>query len=160
MDIVRKEFHATRTCLIEHGGALKFFDDTKLLAIYDEAQILGEESSGRFESMNGAKVDRPLLSPILYGFRNIEGANKLTLLTSGTGLNIFTRNWAQRPGSILKHERDAFYYLEFPGWTGRESAIELLLKKLVDRFRPIVNVNREDYWERQARMLATDYRGH
>ncbi|KAG0247432.1 hypothetical protein BG011_001478 [Mortierella polycephala] len=104
IDIVRKELHATRTCLIEHGGALKFIDDTKLLVVYDEAQILGEESSGSFNSMNGAK-----------------GANKLTLLTSGTGLSIFTLNWAQRPGSILKHEPDAFHYLEFSGWTGWES---------------------------------------
>ncbi|KAG9070381.1 hypothetical protein KI688_009718 [Linnemannia hyalina] len=168
MDIVRKEFQVTRTCLIEHGGAPQFLDGTKLLVAHDEAQILGEESFGRFESMNGAKADRPLLSPILHGFRNIEGANELTLLTSGTGLSIYTLTWARSAGSILKHEPDDFAYMEFPGWTNRQSvetyiaglrsllqdedakqaldmllpseAIDMMMERLVGRFRPIVTV--------------------
>ncbi|KAF9115319.1 hypothetical protein BGX30_006321 [Mortierella sp. GBA39] len=86
-----------------------------------EAQILGEESFGRFESMNGAKEDRPLLPPILNDFHNVEGANELTLLTSGTGLSIYTLTWARSSGSVSKHEPDDFAYMEFPGWTNQDS---------------------------------------
>ncbi|KAF9546356.1 hypothetical protein EC957_009845 [Mortierella hygrophila] len=168
MDIVRKEFQVTRTCLIEHGGAPRFLDGTKLLVAHDEAQILGEESFGRFVSMNGAKADRPLLSPILHGFRNFEDANELTLLTSGTGLSVYTLAWARSSRSTLKHEPDDFAYIEFPGWTDRQSietyiaslrsllqdedakqaldmllpseAIDMMMERLVGRFRPIVAV--------------------
>ncbi|KAG9063839.1 hypothetical protein KI688_003951 [Linnemannia hyalina] len=168
LDIARKEFQATRTCLIEHGGAPQFLDGTKLLVAHDEAQILGEGFIGHFESMNGANEDRPLLSPILYGFRHIEGANELTLLTSGTGLSIYTPTWARSSGCVSKHELGDFIYMEFPGWTNRESvdtyianlrnflqdedakraldmllpseAIDMMMERLVGRFRPMVTV--------------------
>lgn len=42
MDIVRKAFQDTRTCLIKHGGAPQVLDDTKLFVVDDEAQILGK----------------------------------------------------------------------------------------------------------------------
>ncbi|KAF9176639.1 hypothetical protein BGZ51_000167, partial [Haplosporangium sp. Z 767] len=198
MDIVRKEFQATRTCLMKYGNAPQFMDDTKLFVVHDEAQILGEAFSGKFESMSGEKLVRPLLSPILYGFRNIGGDRELMLLTSGTGLSIYTLNWARSSGSILKREPDTFKYMEFPGWIGRESvetyiagirnqlptedarlaldrllppeAIELMLEKLIGRFRPIVVAierilanGEEGCWrgeidETEARLVSWDQR--
>ncbi|KAG0248702.1 hypothetical protein BG011_009994, partial [Mortierella polycephala] len=103
IDVVSKAFQDTRTCLIKHGGAPEVLDDTKLFVVHDEAQILGEKHFGRFESLTGTKVDRLLLSPILYGFQNIEGESELAILTSGTGLSIYILNWARSSGSILKH---------------------------------------------------------
>ncbi|ORX95394.1 hypothetical protein K493DRAFT_337378 [Basidiobolus meristosporus CBS 931.73] len=166
IDIVRKTFQNTRSCLMEHRGAPQFSADCTLFVVHDEAQILGEEHFGRFESLNGTRDDRPLLSPILYGFRNIEGENELTVLTSGTGLSIYTLNWARSSGSTLKHLPGAFTYMEFPGWTSRQSidtyitsirnqlptedarvvldsllpseARDMLFEKLAGRFRPIV----------------------
>ncbi|KAK3836314.1 MAG: hypothetical protein J3R72DRAFT_493794 [Linnemannia gamsii] len=72
------------------------------------------------------KPDRPLLSPILWGFRNIS-VDYLTLITSGTGLSIYTLGWAQSSGSFNKPTRsltgnlEGFEYMEFPSWTGRAS---------------------------------------
>lgn len=165
IDIVRQAFQETRKSLITHGGAPQFLDNTKLFVVHDEAQILGDFHSGRFESPTG-KVDRPLLSPILNGFRNMASESELTILTCGTGLSIYTLNWARTSGSVLKHEPGAFNYMEFMGWTDRVSvdtyiagirnqlptedaklalddllppeARDLLLKTLVGRCRPIV----------------------
>ncbi|GJJ67777.1 hypothetical protein EMPS_00123 [Entomortierella parvispora] len=164
MDIVRQALQNTRAYLIMHGGAPQFLVDTRLFVVLDEAQILGEDHVGHFESLSGTKVDRPLLSPILSGFGNIESVSDLTILTSGTGLSIYILNWARSSG--MKHVPGAFDYMEFMGWTNRESvdtyiasvrnqlltedarlalddllppeARDLLLKTLVGRFRPIV----------------------
>lgn len=106
------------------------------------------------------------MSPILYGFRSIEGESELTILTSGTGLSIYTLSWARSSGSVLSMCRAHAITWSFLGRTGRESvdtyisdirnqlateearlaldhllpseARELLLTKLVGRFRPIV----------------------
>ncbi|KAG0037994.1 hypothetical protein BGZ89_008108, partial [Linnemannia elongata] len=55
MDIVRQAFQNSRACLIKHRGAPQFLVDTKLFVVHDEAQILGEEHFGRFESLTGTK---------------------------------------------------------------------------------------------------------
>ncbi|KAF9297268.1 hypothetical protein BGZ74_009949 [Mortierella antarctica] len=103
------------------------------MVVHDEAQILGDTWGDRFESMSPEKPDRPLLSPILWGFRNIS-QHGLTLITSGTGLSIYTLDWARSSGSFNKStgslsDRNGFEYMEFPGWTGRES-IEAYVAKL------------------------------
>ncbi|KAG0008479.1 hypothetical protein BGZ82_004659, partial [Podila clonocystis] len=125
---VQKEFQVTRDLLVEHGrqGGLPSFNNRdKLLVVHDEAQILGDTWDGRFKSMSPGEPDRPLLSPILWGFRNISEDN-LTLITSGTGLSIYTLDWARSSGSFNKSTgslsgKNGFDYMEFPGWTGRES---------------------------------------
>ncbi|KAG0374250.1 hypothetical protein BGX24_010635 [Mortierella sp. AD032] len=123
----QKEFDVTRGLLVKHriqGGLPSFTDKDKLLVVIDEAQILGETESKRFVSMSPEKPDRPLLSPILWGFRNIS-VDYLTLITSGTGLSIYTLGWAQSSGSFNKPTRsltgnlEGFEYMEFPSWNGR-----------------------------------------
>ncbi|KAK3821624.1 MAG: hypothetical protein J3Q66DRAFT_154282 [Benniella sp.] len=168
---VQSEFQATRHLLEEHGkqgGLPSFGNRDRLLVVLDEAQILGDNYEGRFSSMTPGS--RPLLSPILWGFRAISETN-LTLITSGTGLSIYTQDWARSAGSINKSNRpltgqNGFEYMEFPGWTGRESieayvaglrcllptegarqaldrllpseAIHAITERLVGRFRPAV----------------------
>ncbi|KAF9110171.1 hypothetical protein BGX30_008083, partial [Mortierella sp. GBA39] len=97
------------------------------------------------------------------------GNSKVTLVTSGTELSIYTLDSARSAGSFVKSpgsDLDAFEYMEFPGWTGRESieayiaglrnllptedaklaldrllqpeAIEMMTERLVGRFRPVV----------------------
>ncbi|KAK3837903.1 MAG: hypothetical protein JOS17DRAFT_813667 [Linnemannia elongata] len=144
--------------------------DDKLLVVHDEAQILGDKWDGRFSSISPGEPDRPLLSPILWGFRKISEIN-LTLVTSGTGLSIYMLDWARSSGSFNKStrsltSRNGFEYMEFPGWTGRESietyaaglrcllptegarqaldrllppeAIQAITERLVGRFHPAV----------------------
>ncbi|KAK3815350.1 MAG: hypothetical protein J3Q66DRAFT_389203 [Benniella sp.] len=170
---VQSEFQATRHLLEEHGrqgGLPSFSNRDRLLVVHDEAQLLGDRYEGRFSSMARGEPDRPLLSPILWGFRTISETN-LTLITSGTGLSIYTLDWARSSGSINKSNRsltgqNGFEYMEFPGWTGRESieayvaglrcllptegarqaldrllpseAIHAITERLVGRFRPAV----------------------
>jgi hypothetical protein len=101
---VQREFQATRQLLEEHGrqgGLPSFSYSDKLLVVHDEAQILGDMWDGRFSSMSPGEPDRPLLSPILWGFRKISEIN-LTLMTSGTGLSIYTLDWARSAGSFNK----------------------------------------------------------
>ena len=173
MGAVRSEFQATRHLLEEHGrqgGLPSFSNRDRLLVVHDEAQILGDRWNGRFSSIF-VEGDRPLLSPILSGFRKIS-ANNLTLITFGTGLSIYTLDWTRSAGSINKSTRPltgkncGFEYMEFPGWTGRESieayvaglrcllptedarqaldrllpseAIHAITERLVGRFRPAV----------------------
>ncbi|KAG0042885.1 hypothetical protein BGZ90_009266, partial [Linnemannia elongata] len=92
----QEEFQVTRDLLVEHGiqGDLPSFTARdKLLVVYDEAKILGTIASGRFKSMwtdpEAEEPGRPLLSPILWGFRNISG-HGLTLITYGADLTIYT----------------------------------------------------------------------
>ena len=69
MDLVRDMYEDTKGCLIKHGCLPKIKDDTRLLVILDEAQFLGDEFNGSFQSMSSSdESPRPLLSPILHAF--------------------------------------------------------------------------------------------
>ncbi|KAF9929128.1 hypothetical protein FBU30_001858 [Linnemannia zychae] len=77
-------------------------DDTRLLVIYDEAQLLGDQFNGSFQSVSSSdESPRPLLSPILHPFREI-GQHLLTLVTCRTGSSINTLFWVQSSGSDRK----------------------------------------------------------
>ncbi|KAG0246148.1 hypothetical protein BG011_002527, partial [Mortierella polycephala] len=144
----------------------KFEDDTRLLVVHDEAQFLGDEFNGSFQSMSSSdESPRPLLSPILHGLRDI-GRDQLTVVTCGTGLSVNTLYWVQSSGSGLKDTSSTFHYMEFPGWTDQESiaayisrvrscladddsrralderlpqgSTDMMFEKLTGRFRPIV----------------------
>ncbi|KAG0053077.1 hypothetical protein BGZ83_001720, partial [Gryganskiella cystojenkinii] len=126
---VREEFEVTKRMLEKHGkqgGLPSFNSNDKLFVVHDEAQILGDTWDGRFKSMSPGEPDRPLLSPILWGFRKISESS-LALITSGTRLSIYTLDWARNSGAINKGfdanpraGKNSFDYIEFPGWTGRE----------------------------------------
>ncbi|KAF9344405.1 hypothetical protein BGX26_004416 [Mortierella sp. AD094] len=164
-DMVCDLFEKTKQSLIQHGGLPKINDDTRLLVVHDEAQFLGDEFNGDFQSMSSSdESPRPLLSPILHAFRDV-GDDQLTLVTCGTGLSVNTLFWVQSSGSGLKDSSTNFKYMEFPGWTGHDSvnvyisrirkclendesqqilherlpseAVDMLVEKLVGRYRPI-----------------------
>ncbi|KAG0315368.1 hypothetical protein BG000_005218, partial [Podila horticola] len=130
LGLVRDVYEDAKDCIIKRGCLPKIKDDTRLLVIHDEAQFLGDEFNGFFQSMSSSdESPRPLLSPILHAFRNI-GEHQLTLVTCGTGLSINTLFWVQSSGSGLKDSSTNFEYLEFPGWTNQES-----IKKYISRVR-------------------------
>ncbi|KAF9922893.1 hypothetical protein BGZ67_010221, partial [Mortierella alpina] len=119
--LIRNVYEDTKECLIRQGCLPNIKEDTRLLVVHDEAQFLGDEFNGSFQSMSSSdESPRPLLSPILHAFRNI-GEHQLTLVTCGTGLSINTLFWVQSSGSGLKDSSSTFEYLEFPGWTDQES---------------------------------------
>ncbi|KAF9969015.1 hypothetical protein BGZ73_008842, partial [Actinomortierella ambigua] len=165
-DFIRDVYEDTKECLIKHGCLPAIKDDTRLLVIHDEAQVLGDAFNGSFQSMSSSdESPRPLLSPILHAFRDI-GEHQLTLITCGTGLSINTLFWVQSSGSGLKDSSTTFEYVEFPGWTDEDSikryisrvrmcladdqsklalddhlpqeAVDMLFKKFVGRYRPAI----------------------
>ncbi|KAG0355130.1 hypothetical protein BGZ54_001285 [Gamsiella multidivaricata] len=165
-DLVRNQFEDTKHYIIKHGGLPKIKEDTRLLVVHDEAQFLGDEFNGDFQSMSSSdESPRPLLSPILHAFRDV-GDDQLTLVTCGTGLSINTLFWVQSSGSGLKDSSTTFEYLEFPGWSDKESintyisrvrdclhdeqsklaldeylsqeAVEMLFQKFAGRYRPAI----------------------
>jgi hypothetical protein len=101
-DYVSDAFEDVKGRLVGRGCLPKIKDDTRLLVINDEAQFLGDQFNGSFQSMSSSEdSSRPLLSPILHAFRDI-GQHQLTLVTCGTGLSINTLFWVQSSGSGLK----------------------------------------------------------
>ncbi|KAG0277039.1 hypothetical protein BGZ95_006634 [Linnemannia exigua] len=165
-DYVSDAFEDVKGRLVGRGCLPKIKDDTRLLIINDEAQFLGDQLNGSFQSMSSSdESPRPLLSPILHAFRDI-GQHQLTLVTCGTGLSINTLFWVQSSGSGLKDSSTDFEFLEFPGWTDLESikayvsrvrrcllndesrrifderlpqdALDMLFDKFVGRYRPAI----------------------
>ncbi|KAG0272460.1 hypothetical protein BGZ96_005306, partial [Linnemannia gamsii] len=107
-DYVSDVFDDVKTQLAGLGCLPRIKDDTRLLVINDEAQFLGDQFNGSFQSMSSSEdSSRPLLSPILHAFRDI-GQHQLTLVTCGTGLSINTLFWVQSSGSGLKDSSTTF----------------------------------------------------
>ncbi|KAG0053924.1 hypothetical protein BGZ90_006089 [Linnemannia elongata] len=164
--LIRNVYGDAKDHLVERGCLPKIKDGTRLLIIHDEAQFLGDQFNGFFQSKSSSEdPSRPLLSPILHAFRDI-GQQQLTLVTCGTGLSINTLFWVQSSGSELKDSSTHFEYVEFPGFTDLESikayvsrvrncllddesrrvfderlpqeALDMLFDKFVGRFRPAI----------------------
>lgn len=106
--LVRDVYEEAKGSLLKSGCQPRIKDDTRLLVVHDEAQLLGDALNGSFQSMSSSdKSPRPLLSPILHAFRNI-GEHQLTLVTCGTGLSINTLFWIQSSGSGMKDKSKTF----------------------------------------------------
>ncbi|KAG0248148.1 hypothetical protein BG011_000424, partial [Mortierella polycephala] len=106
--LIRNVYEDTKECLVKHGCLPKIKDNTRLLVIHNEAQFLGDEFNGFFQSMSSSdESPRPLLSPILHAFQDI-GEYQLALVTRGTGLSINTLYWVQSSGSGLKDNSTDF----------------------------------------------------
>ncbi|KAF9544563.1 hypothetical protein EC957_011872 [Mortierella hygrophila] len=105
--LVRHVYEDTKDRLVEHGRLPKIKDDTRLLVVHNEAQVLRDEFNGSFQSATSVESPRPLLSPILHPFRDI-GQHQLSLITCGTGLSINTLFWIQSSGSGLKDSSTNF----------------------------------------------------
>jgi hypothetical protein len=107
--LIRNVYEGAKERLVERGCVPKIKGDTRLLVINDEAQFLGDQFIGCFQSMSSSTSEspRPLLSPILHAFRDI-GQHQLTLVTCGTGLSINTLFWVQSSGSGVKDSSTTF----------------------------------------------------
>ncbi|KAF9940436.1 hypothetical protein BGZ65_006993, partial [Modicella reniformis] len=106
-ELVSDLFDSTRQSIVKHGCLPRIKNDIRLLVVHDEAQVLGDEFNGSFQSTTSVESPRPLLSPILHAFRDI-GQHQLTLITCGTGLSINTLFWIQSSGSGLKDSSSNF----------------------------------------------------
>ncbi|KAG0060267.1 hypothetical protein BGZ89_012410 [Linnemannia elongata] len=171
-DYVSDAFEDVKRRLVDRGCLPKIEDHTRLLVINDEAQILGDEFNGSFQSTTSVESPRPLLSPILHAFRDI-GQNQLTLITCGTGLSVTTLFWVQSSGSELKDSSNAFddsikTYIsrvrdclqddqskQALGEFLSQEAVDMLHRKFVGRYRPaiacmerIVEGNDPDAWKK------------
>ncbi|KAG0334544.1 hypothetical protein BG004_000363, partial [Podila humilis] len=165
---LQEEIQVTKDLLVKHGrqgGLPSFKYNDNLLVVFDEAQILGDTLKGRFDSFSPRIPEWSLLTLVLEGVRNIS--YDLTVVTSGNRLSIYTQTCARSSGLFLKRtDENEHQYMEFPGWTGRESiesyvvglrsllptddskqalnrllqpeAIQAMSNRLVGRFRPAV----------------------
>ncbi|KAG0325099.1 hypothetical protein BGZ99_001065 [Dissophora globulifera] len=167
--IVDEELLAVR-CLLAGHNYPNFSSKSGLLLVVDEAQVLSDMgalsflSSTQIGNPNELVQMRPMLSPILHGFRGV-GGRELKIIYCGTGLSIRTLGWVHISGGYAYDEAD-FQFIEFPGWTDRDSiqsyidrvkehlsdnnsknvvdalippeAVDMLHRKLTGRFRPII----------------------
>ncbi|KAF9978798.1 hypothetical protein BGZ65_006848 [Modicella reniformis] len=110
--VVREEFELLRDKLAALDYPNLFSAESKLRLVIDEVQILSD------------KIGLP---------------DDLKIIYCGTGLSIRTLHWAMSSGGGIKeYGSSTFPYIEFPGWTRPEFAVEMLHRRMKGRFRPIV----------------------
>ncbi|KAG0325768.1 hypothetical protein BG004_003121 [Podila humilis] len=163
--VVQDEFSAVRNLLAAHTYP-NLSSESKLRLVVDEAPVLSDKGSSKFQSSFLETDLRPMLSPILNGFRRTGGRNELTIIYFGTGFSIRTLHWAMSSGDGVKeYGSSIFPYVEFPGWISPASvqpyidriksqlqddsskrmvdalippaAVNMLHKRISGRFRPI-----------------------
>ncbi|KAF9994042.1 hypothetical protein BGZ80_001265 [Entomortierella chlamydospora] len=166
LPIVRDEFQSAQESLVAFNYP-NFSSESKLRLVVDDAQILSDKGSTTFRSSSAQADLRPMLSPVLNGFRAIGGRGELTIIYCGTGLSIRTLHWAMSSGDGVKeYGSSTFPYIEFGGWMDSDlvqsyidrikeqlpeddskrivdtlilpAAIDMLHKRLAGRYRPIV----------------------
>ncbi|KAF9374896.1 hypothetical protein BGX21_003999, partial [Mortierella sp. AD011] len=132
--VVREELLSVRSRLVALNFP-NFSSASKLRLVLDEAQILSD-GEDLFESSHSKSVLRPLLSPVLHGFRTPGKRNQLTVIYCGTGLSIRTLHWAQASGDGVKEPgtMDIPNYIAFPGWTDQAS-IQSFIDRLKDQLQ-------------------------
>ncbi|KAF9347268.1 hypothetical protein BGX34_003279, partial [Mortierella sp. NVP85] len=113
-----------------------FSNESKLRLAVDQAQILSDKSGTSFRSSSTHADLRPMLSPVLNGFRAIGGRGELAVIYCGTGLSIQTLHWAMSSGDGIKeYGSNIFPYIKFPGWicaNSVQSYIDRLKEQLTD----------------------------
>ncbi|KAF9536413.1 hypothetical protein EC957_011043 [Mortierella hygrophila] len=116
------------------GSVLAFIvrdEFVSLRLVVDDTQILSDKSPTSFESSSPQSNLRPMLSPVLHGFRTTGDRGELTIIYSGTGLSIRTLHWAMSSGDDIKeYDSNIFPYVEFPGWVGPAS-----VQSYIDRMK-------------------------
>ncbi|KAI8345730.1 hypothetical protein B0O80DRAFT_266271 [Mortierella sp. GBAus27b] len=156
-DVVSNVFEDVKRRLVGRGCLPKIKDDTRLLVINDEAQFLGDQFNGPFQSMSSSdKPPRPF-SP--QSCTPSEISVSISSRLSPVGLVY--------QSILFSGFRAQAMYLEFPGWTSKESistyisrvrhclhdeqsnmaldkflseeAVEMLFQKIVGRYRPAIN---------------------
>ncbi|KAI9240571.1 MAG: hypothetical protein BYD32DRAFT_458743 [Podila humilis] len=107
----RDELLSVRENLVAHGYP-NFSGGTKLRLVVDEAQILSDKGSELFRSSFTETDLRPMLSPVLNGFRKAGDQRELTIIYCGTGLSIRTLHWALSSGEGVKEARSETFPYE------------------------------------------------
>ncbi|KAG0364827.1 hypothetical protein BGZ54_007115 [Gamsiella multidivaricata] len=132
MIVVQEELLQVRDRLAAHGYP-NFSSGTKLRLVVDEAQVLSDKGSTKFQSSYLEIDPRPMLSPILNGFRTTGGREELTIIYCGTGLSMRNIHSALSSGAgagIKEPRSETFFLFDFPGWTDRNS-----IQSYIDRVK-------------------------
>ncbi|KAF9897350.1 hypothetical protein BX616_005754 [Lobosporangium transversale] len=111
-----------------------FTRKSKLRLVVDEAQILSDQGTDKFDSSSQGKL-RPMLSPILHGFRLPDQREELTVIYCGTGLSIqlYIGPWAVQMDQLQDEESKKSIDILLPS-----EAVDMLYQRLTGRFRPVV----------------------
>ncbi|KAF9405371.1 hypothetical protein BGZ94_003574, partial [Podila epigama] len=130
MSLVRDVYEDAKDCIIKHGCLPKIKDDTWLLVNHDEAQFLGDELNGFFQSMSSSDE-----SPRPYYPRSYMPSETLASISS---------HWsqvAQSSGSGLKDSSTTFEDDQSKLALDEhlpQDAVEMLFQKFVGRYRPAI----------------------
>ncbi|KAI8049519.1 hypothetical protein BDF22DRAFT_183704 [Syncephalis plumigaleata] len=99
--IVKQEFMSVHKMLADLKYP-NFSSESPFRLVIDEAQILGNMNPESFVSLFLEGEKRPMLSPVLHGFRTPGNKDKLTIIYCGTGLSIKTLRWVKGSGDDVK----------------------------------------------------------
>ncbi|KAF9123631.1 hypothetical protein BG015_005274, partial [Linnemannia schmuckeri] len=64
-DLIRDVYENTKDCLVRHGCIPVINNDTRLLVVHDEAQVLGDEFNGCFQSTTSDEQSKQALNEYL-----------------------------------------------------------------------------------------------
>ncbi|KAF9176074.1 hypothetical protein BGZ50_001906, partial [Haplosporangium sp. Z 11] len=90
--IVEKELQSVQDHLIALDYP-NFSSESNFRLVVDEAQALNDRGTAKFESSSAPAILRPMLSPVLKGFRGEIDRRRITTIYCGTGLSIKTLHW-------------------------------------------------------------------
>ncbi|KAF9916717.1 hypothetical protein FBU30_001180, partial [Linnemannia zychae] len=99
--IIRDEFLSIREKLIARAYP-NFSGESRLRLVMDEAQILSDKCSTKFYSSYLETDPQPMLSPVLYSFRNAGSPKEFTIVYCGTELSVKTLHWTLSSGDGVK----------------------------------------------------------
>lgn len=114
---------------------------SKFLIVLDEAQELGEHTSGLGRGLafldSDGKTSRPLLAPVLHSIRRISSHDdEICVLPCGTGLSDYDLTWSGGSASGIKlpaceysMKANNMDVVDFPGWVS-ENSIRQYVNKL------------------------------
>ncbi|KAF9353437.1 hypothetical protein BGX26_008802 [Mortierella sp. AD094] len=167
---VRGRFRVLRTALQGRTAVTSHnFESYRILFVIDEAQALGKMELGEFISETTQPKTRPLLSPLLHGFEQIDDNGlHYCVVPCGTGLSNFDLDWLLDSNPLSKKQDPADHkFTTFSDWENEDqirsyinficspltsktaakslhnliptAAIKMLFELLRGRFRPIIS---------------------
>jgi len=105
-ELVSDLFDSTIQCIVKHGCLLIIKNDTRLLVVHDEAQVLGDEFNGCFQSTTLVKSPRPPLHYLSRVSRPWPASSYVDYLRHWLGIS--TPFWIQSTASGLKDSSTDF----------------------------------------------------
>ncbi|KAG0246712.1 hypothetical protein BGX31_009841 [Mortierella sp. GBA43] len=121
---------------------------SRFVVVLDEAQVLSRHPSGSVFLDSDNTTPRPILAPILYSFRRIDGRDQgsgVCVIPCGTGLSQYDLAWSGGSARGIKLSAEEHVIkgnrivVDFPGWVYEETVEEYL-----ERLRLSVDTKSKD----------------